>query len=157
MIPLSTLEETKLFYEREFAEKYILKSAYNYVICLKEDNYPIGYINVNINDSYDFGYGLRKEFWHNGIVTEASKVVIEQLRKDGIPYITATHDVSNPRSGKVMKYLGMKYQYSYEERWMPKDILVTFRMYQLNLNGSNYNVYKKYWDNSAVDFVETDV
>lgn len=62
MIPLSTLEETKLFYEREFAEKYILKSAYNYAICLKEDNYPIGYINVNINDSYDFGYGLRKEF-----------------------------------------------------------------------------------------------
>lgn len=56
-----------------------------------------------------------------------------------------------------MKYLGMMYQYSYEERWMPKDILVTFRMYQLNLNGSNYNVYKKYWDNSAVDFVETDV
>lgn len=155
--PLGTLEETKLFYEREFAEKYILKSAYNYAICLKEDNYPIGYINVNINDSYDFGYGLRKEFWHNGIVTEASKVVIEQLIKDGVPYITATHDVNNPRSGKVMKHLGMKYQYSYEERWMPKDILVTFRMYQLNLNGSNCKIYKKYWDKSAVHFVETDV
>lgn len=155
--PLSTLEETKLFYEREFAEKYILKSAYDYAICLKEDNYPIGYINVNINDSYDFGYGLRKEFWHNGIVTEASKVVIEQLRKDGVPYITATHNVNSPRSGKVMKHLGMKYQYSYEERWMPKDIFVTFRMYQLNLNGSNCKVYKKYWDKSAVHFIETDV
>lgn len=145
--PLSTVAETKLFYKREFAEKYILKSAYNYAICLKEDNYPIGYINVSMNDSYDFGYGLRKEFWHNGVVTEASKVVIEQLRKDGVPYITATHDVNNPRSGKVMKRLGMKYQYSYEERWMPKDILVTFRMYQLNLNGSNCKIYKKYWDN----------
>lgn len=155
--PLGTLEETKLFYNREFAEKYILKSAYNYAICLKEDNYPIGYINVSMNESYDFGYGLRKEFWHNGSVTEASKVVIEQLRKDGVPYITATHDVNNPRSGKVMKYLGMKYQYSYEERWMPKDILVTFRMYQLNLNGSNCKIYKKYWDKSAVHFVETDV
>lgn len=155
--PLSTVEETKLFYKREYAEKYILKSAYNYAICLKEDNYPIGYINVSMNDSYDFGYGLRKEFWHNGVVTEASKVVIEQLRKDGVPYITATHDVNNPRSGKVMKRLGMKYQYSYEERWMPKDILVTFRMYQLNLNGSNCKIYKKYWDNSAVHFVETDV
>lgn len=155
--PLSTVEETKLFYKREYAEKYILKSAYNYAICLKEDNYPIGYINVSMNDSYDFGYGLRKEFWHNGVVTEASKVVIEQLRKDGVPYITATHDVNNPRSGKVMKRLGMKYQYSYEERWMPKDILVTFRMYQLNLNGSNCKIYKKYWDNSAVHFVEIDV
>lgn len=155
--PLGTLKETKLFYKREFAEKYILKSAYNYAICLKEDNYPIGYINVSMNDSYDFGYGLRKEFWHNGFVTEASKVVIEQLRKDGVPYITATHDVNNPRSGKVMKHLGMKYQYSYEELWMPKDIFVTFRMYQLNLNGSNCKVYKKYWDKSAVHFIETDV
>ena len=45
---------------------------------------------------------------------------LEQLKKDGIPYITATHDINNPRSGRVMKRLGMKYQYSYEEQWQPK-------------------------------------
>ena len=60
-------------------------------------------------------------------------LVIDQLKKDEIPYITATHDINNPRSGEVMKKLGMKYQYSYKEQWQPKDILVTFRMYQLNL------------------------
>ena len=61
--------------------------------------------------------------------------MIEQLRKDGISYITATHDVQNPRSGEVMKKLGMSYQYSYEEKWQPKDLLAfTFRMYQLNLD-----------------------
>ncbi len=39
------------------------------------------------------------------------------LRQDGIPYITATHDKNNPRSGDVMRRLGMKYCYSYEEQW----------------------------------------
>ncbi|GGC90090.1 hypothetical protein GCM10011573_19620 [Enterococcus wangshanyuanii] len=69
--------------------------------------------------------------------------MIEQLKQDNIPYITATHDVNNPRSGEVMKRLGMKYQYSYEEQWQPKDFLVTFKMYQLNLDGNQKRVYQK--------------
>lgn len=81
-------------------------------------------------------------------------MVIKQLKKDGIPYITATHDVRNTASGNVMKRLGMRYQYSYEEQWQPKDILVTFRMYQLNLNGEQ-KVFRKYWEESRVHFVDT--
>ena len=45
-----------------------------------------------------------------------------------------------------MQQLGMKYCYSYEEQWQPKDLWVTFRMYQLNLDGQKDRVYKKYWD-----------
>lgn len=56
-----------------------------------------------------------------------------------------------------MKQLGMTYKYSYEEQWQPKDILVTFRMYQLNFDGEDDRVYKKYWDDSKVHFVEKDV
>ena len=155
--PLNTLEEAVVFYKKQFENKYNQGCSYNYAICLKKDNYPIGYINVETNDSYDFGYGLTKEFWHKGIVTEAGRAVIEQLKKDGIPYITATHDVNNPRSGKVMKRLGMNYQYSYEEQWQPKNFLVIFRMYQLNLDGEDSRIYKKYWNNSVVHFVETDI
>ena len=105
----------------------------------------------------DFGYGLRKEFWHKGIVTEAGRAVIEQVKKDGLPYITATHDRNNPRSGGVMRNAGMEYQYSYEEQWKPKNVLVTFRLYQLNLDGNESRVYKKYWDTSAVHFIEPDL
>ena len=92
-----------------------------------------------------------------GIVTEAGKAIIGQLKKDGIPYITATHDINNPRSGEVMKRLGMHYQYSYEEQWQPKDIPVTFRMYQLNLHGKDERVYKEYWDKYPVHFIETGI
>lgn len=53
-----------------------------------------------------------------------------------------------------MKRLGMKYQYSYKEQWQPKNFPVIFRMYQLNLDGKDTRVYKKYWDSYAVHFVE---
>ena len=155
--PLKNREEAKLFYESRYGTKYREPDAYHYAVCLKKDNIPIGYVNVSMDDSFDFGYGLRKKFWHLGIVTEAGEAVIRRLRMDGIPYITATHDVNNPRSGAVMRRLGMKYQYSYEEQWQPKDFPVIFRMYQLNLDGNEERVYDRYWKASAVHFVETEI
>ena len=155
--PLKNREEAKLFYESRYGTKYREPDAYHYAVCLKKDNIPIGYVNVSMDDSFDFGYGLRKKFWHLGIVTEAGEAVIRRLRMDGIPYITATHDVNNPRSGAVMRRLGMKYQYSYEEQWQPKDFPVIFRMYQLNLDGNEERVYDRYWKDSAVHFVETEI
>ena len=152
--PLKSMEEAKRFYENRYETKYREENAYNYAVCLKKDNIPIGYINVSMDDSFDFGYGLRKEFWHQGIVTEAGEAVIRRLRMDGIPYITATHDINNPRSGAVMKRLGMKYQYSYEEQWQPKNFPVIFRLYQLNLDGNESRVFDRYWKASTVHFVE---
>ena len=138
----------------EKQDEYAQPQGYAYAICLKEDKIPIGYIHAAMEEHHDFGYGLRREFWHCGIATEAGKAVIAQVKKDGLPYLTATHDRNNPRSGGVMRNVGMQYQYSYEEQWQPKNILVTFRMYQLNLDGQEERVYKKYWDNAAVRFVE---
>lgn len=152
--PLQSMEEAKRFFEEKYAEAYRRPRGYRYGICLKSDAVPIGYINVEMDESHDLGYGLLKDYWHQGIVTEAGKAVVEQVKKDGVPYITATHDIQNPRSGGVMKRLGMRYQYSYEEQWQPKNILVTFRMYQLNLDGQNDRVYMKYWDESSVRFRE---
>ncbi|MCF2568338.1 GNAT family N-acetyltransferase [Mediterraneibacter glycyrrhizinilyticus] len=155
--PLRNMEDAKAFYEERFVSRYREERAYGYAVCLKENDYPVGYVNVSMDDSYDFGYGLRRKFWHRGIITEAGKAVIEQLRRDGIPYITATHDVNNPRSGSVMKRLGMKYRYSYQEQWQPKNIQVIFRMYQLNLDGNENRIYQRYWDKSEVRFIEEDV
>lgn len=151
---MKNLEETKRFYEERYAAKYAEPQAYAYAICLKEDNLPIGYIKVDMEEHHDFGYALRKEFWHKGIVSEAARAVVEQVKKDGLPYITATHDVNNPHSGGVMKKIGMKYQYSYEERVQPKNMLVIFRMYQLNFDGNEDFVYKKYWNMYENHFVE---
>ena len=152
--PAKSIDEARTFYEERYADKYRQPQAYAYAICLKSDNFPIGYIKVDMEEHHDFGYGLRKEFWHRGIVSEAGKAVVAQVKQDGLPYMTATHDRNNPRSGNVMKNLGMKYQYSYKEQWQPKNIPVIFRMYQLNFDGREDRVYKKYWDNANVRFIE---
>lgn len=154
-LPLKSLDDARDFYEARYVRAYRLPCAYRYAICLKAENIPIGYIHVASDDSHDLGYGLRREFWHRGIATEAGRAVIEQVRRDGIPYLTATHDVRNPRSGRVMQRLGMRYQYSYEEQWQPKNRLVLFRMYQLDFDGTEGRVFRRYWERSAVHFVES--
>ena len=155
--PLRNMEDARAFYEERLMNRYKEERAYNYAVCLKENDYPVGYVNVSMDDSYDFGYGLRRKFWHRGIITEAGKAVIEQLRIDGIPYITATHDVNNPRSGSVMKRLGMKYRYSYQEQWQPKNYKVIFRLYQLNFTMPKEWRYDRYWKESQIHFVEEEV
>lgn len=152
--PLKSLEEAVAFYEKHYAEPYRRGQAHRYAICLRSDNIPIGYIHIAGTGSYDLGYGLRTDLWNRGIVTEAGKKVLEAAKSAGLPYVTATHDRNNPSSGRVMQKLGMQYQYSYEEQWQPKDKLVTFRLYQINLDGDTNRVYKKYWETSAVHYVE---
>lgn len=152
--PLQSMDEAKQLWQEKYAEEYQKDHAYRYAICFKSDDIPIGYVHVSMDDSYDLGYGLRKEFWHKGIATEAGRAVVDQVKADGIPYLTATHDKNNPRSGGVMIQLGMQYKYSFEEQWQPKNILVTFRMYQLNFHAGSPEVYTKYWDHSSVHFIE---
>ena len=116
------------------------RRPYAYAIYLKSDNYPIGYIKVDMDESHDFGYGLRK---NSGIRDRhrAGKLVVEQVKKDGLPMLQP-HDIHNPLRRGVMDQLGMRYCYSYEEQWRPKNLLVTFRMYQLNLDGVDSRVYQ---------------
>ena len=155
--PLRSMEEARIFFDERYGAVYRQSRGYHYAICLKCDGVPIGYVHAGTDESHDLGYGLRKEFWHQGMVTEACQAVVQQLKTDGVPYMTATHDVKNPRSGGVMRQLGMQYRYSYEEQWQPKDVPVVFRMYQLNFDGQDERVYRAYWDRSAVRFREADV
>lgn len=144
--PLKTRNEVENYLYNSILPFYKKDIAYNYAISQKEDNRVIGYVHINdIGNSNDMGYALRKEFWHKGITSEACAAIIERLKKVSFPFITATHDIHNPYSGEVMKKIGMSYCYSYKEQWQPKNILVTFRMYQLNLDGieRTYTEYQK--------------
>ena len=152
MFPLKDIEEAKDYLQ--YIKSWIQQKGFYYAICMKTNNVPIGCIHINGDDSHDLGYSIKKEFWHKGICTEACQAVIDMLKQINIPYITATHDVNNPRSGKVMQAIGMKYQYSYEEYWQPKLYLVTFRMYQLNFEGDENRVYRKYWNKYSTHFIE---
>ena len=85
------------------------------------------------------------ETWGHGYAAEAAAAAVNCLRSVGVPFITATHDADNPRSGAVMARIGMTYRYSYRELWQPKNRWVTFRMYQMELNGT-WPDYRGYWN-----------
>lgn len=152
---VKSIVEAQEFLEKNILSEYSNDTAYYYAVALKTDNRPIGYVHLGgIGKSNDLGYGLRKEFWHKGIITEASMALVNRLKELGYPYITATHDVKNPNSGEVMKKLGMTYRYSYEEVVQPKNYPVIFRMYQLNLSGVEEPTYQEYWLKYENHFIE---
>ena len=93
--PLKSIEEARVFFAERYASKYAQPQAYAYAVCLKEDDVPIGYINVDMEEPHDLGYGLQKEFWHQGIMTEACRAVIAQVKKTGFPISR------RPMTGKI--------------------------------------------------------
>lgn len=148
--PMKNIEQTQAFYRARMAGK-----RYCFAVCFQ--GAPVGYIQADEAGCHDLGYALRREFWHRGFATEAGRALVGLLKADGVPYITATHDRNNPASGRVMRRLGMRYCYSYEEQWQPKNIPVVFRMYQLNLDGQAGRVYRGYWEQYEKHFIEAGV
>lgn len=155
--PVKSMEETKQFLKERYLTVYEKEQGYAYVICLKETGTPVGYVNISGEESHDLGYGLARQYWNQGIVTEACQGLIQRVKQEGLPYITATHDRENIPSGKVMRKLGMSYQYSYEEQWQPKNYKVIFRLYQLNFAKPKEWRYERYWKESQIHFVEKEL
>ena len=153
--PCETMQQAAALLEG-YLENYEKGAGQRWAVCRKEDDVPIGYVHVAPDDSCDFGYGFHSAFWNMGYCTEAARAAAARLKADGLSYITATHDVENPKSGAVMRKIGMRYQYSYREVWQPKNIPVVFRMYQLNFDGNQKRRYEKYW-NQYPHFIEKDL
>ena len=150
--PVQSREEALVFYQERLENE-----PYFFAVCRKEDNLPIGYLKADTGEGHDLGYALRREYWRQGLMSEAGETLLPFLKKEGFPYLTATHDRNNPASGGVMKRLGMVYCYSYQEQWQPKDFPVIFRLYQLNLDGQAGRVFSRYWEQSDVHFIEENV
>ncbi len=123
-------------------------------ICLRSTDQAIGYVHAEASASHDFGYGMRRDVWGNGYMTEAAQALVQQLPIADYPFLTATHDVNNPKSGAVMERLGMQYQYTYLEQWQPKNIPVHFRLYLLNRDGNEQRQFLKYWDQYPTHEIE---
>ena len=97
-----------------WVESYQKDDYYQWMIVLKEIDEPIGSIMVSTvgrAQSAHIGYCIGKRWWHQGIMTETLKAVIDFLFDEvGYHRIEAMHDPNNPHSGEVMKKCGMKYE-----------------------------------------------
>ena len=89
--------------------------TYNWGITLKGEDRIIGNIAVVERDertcSYEIGYCLGKKFWGRGIMPEALRAVIRYLfeGESDLNRVYATHDLRNPKSGRVMQKAGMRF------------------------------------------------
>ena len=109
-----SVEDTKgllTMWEKEYEND----NCYRWVIELKTEKKAIGTIDVcriNENDQIaEIGYCISRDYWNQGIVTEAAKKVVEYLLTEANFYrIEAQHHLDNPASGKVMQKVGMKYE-----------------------------------------------
>ncbi len=82
---------------------------------LEEEGKIIGNISVvsyrEDTMSAILGYCLGSRWWGNGIMPEAAKGVLTFLFEEvGFHRIAADHDKNNPKSGRVMQKIGMKYE-----------------------------------------------
>lgn len=99
--------------------EYNENSCYNWAIVLKDLGEPIGGISVaRIYDNIgavEMGYCIGKNWWGNGIMTEAFSAVIPYLFEVGFNRITAAHAVENPASGRVMQKCGLTYEGTFRQ------------------------------------------
>lgn len=121
-----------------------------FAVCLRQADGGadelIGFIKISSeSDTLDLGYAFCRKAWGHGYATEAVRALIAEARREGFPFLTATHDESNPASGRVMERCGMTYRYAYRERWQPKDFDVVFKMYQIDL-AAGVETYRGYWE-----------
>lgn len=88
---------------------------FNWVMELKETGKIIGNISVvqvreDIGEAL-IGYCMSREYWGHEYMPEALKAVIDYLFDvAGMNRVAASHDVNNPKSGRVMQKAGMKYE-----------------------------------------------
>ena len=87
---------------------------YQWMIVLKQTGEPIGSIMANTvgrAQSAHIGYCIGKPWWHQGIMSETLKAVMDYLFEEvGFHRVESLHDPNNPHSGNVMKKCGMKYE-----------------------------------------------
>jgi [ribosomal protein S5]-alanine N-acetyltransferase len=93
---------------------YSNPETYHWVIVLKDASQAIGCIYLNdINNeehSVSVHYLLSRQYWNQGIMTEACKCVLDfAFSVLGVVRVHTHHHVENPASGKVQQKCGMRY------------------------------------------------
>ncbi len=99
----------------DWIKSYEKEDYYQWAIVYKEQGKPIGSISVVEKKEeismVHIGYCIGRDWWHQGITSEALKAVMEFLFDVvGANRIEARHDPRNPHSGQVMKKCKMKYE-----------------------------------------------
>jgi len=100
-------------YIRFLLKQYRSGQASSFVIELIPERKVVGTIGFmwiqRENRSAEVGYSLSREYWNQGIMTEALRMVISfGFDRLNLNRIEAQHESDNPASGRVMHNAGMR-------------------------------------------------
>ncbi len=106
-----TYEHARYFYDHIVLNT----TSKQYAICLDDKTELIGVIGINFNQTKDWqaeiGYWMGKDYRNNGYMTQALKLIIQICFEEfNLIRVTATHNLMNLASGKVMLKAGMLYE-----------------------------------------------
>ena len=93
----------------------------------------IGFMWVQTdNSAAEVGYSLNRDFWNQGIMTEALRAVIAHgFRGMNLNRIEAQHETTNPASGAVMRKCGMVREGTLRQRLYNKGRYVDVELYAI--------------------------
>ena len=118
-----------------WVENYQNMDFYKWAICLKETpEQVLGDISVVDRDdtvnACEVGYILSKDYWGQGLMTEALKAVLNYLLQDAdFNRVAAKFVTANPASGRVMAKAGMSYEGTFRQAVLHKGQVKDFSVY----------------------------
>ena len=98
-----------------WVERYADPSVYHWGIELRDGGALIGDISVvHLSErarAAELGWCMGRAWWGKGYMPEAARAVLRYLFRDaGFNRVCAAHDVNNPKSGRVMQKIGMRFE-----------------------------------------------
>lgn len=121
--------------------RYMLRQYRNglpssYGIVLKETGRLVGTIGFmwynEEHASTEVGYSLAREWWNQGLMTEALRAVVDMaFRTLHVNRIEAMHDSANPASGRVMLKCGMHHEGTLRRKIFNKGRYVDVELYAI--------------------------
>ncbi len=123
-------------YLRYLIKQYRSGSPSSFVIEHAQTGKAIGTIGLmwlqQENRAAELGYSLSREYWNQGLMTEALAAVIgfcfERLN---LNRLEAQHESDNPASGRVMAKCGMRYEGTLRQRLYNKGRYVDVALYAI--------------------------
>ena len=108
----------------------------SYGIVLKETGRLVGTIGFmwmhDENSTVEIGYSLARNFWNQGLMTEALRALIDMAFTTlNIHRIEAQHETVNPASGRVMAKCGMRHEGTLRGRVYNKGRYVDVDLYAI--------------------------
>jgi ribosomal-protein-alanine N-acetyltransferase len=134
----NTLEDTQAFLDRSLdAQSRWPRGDVNLAVEHLADGRVIGAIRLGVNDkpyehSADIGYSLNRDYWRQGIATEAARAMADvAFRVLRLHRVWAWCDVRNAGSYGVMEKLGMRREGVLRENVWVKDEWRTTYLYAI--------------------------